>query len=145
MRERGWVVPAYTLAPGAEHIRVLRALCREDFSIQSAEMCASPHCIVHRNRTAKPCTCDDGAQGACTVLALAKWLAAFGCQVSTGTHSASPPYFDPTAMQLRERPTDRFGVAGEVVLMTISVRCMTSIFVYSKDAPAPADSAASAH
>lgn len=33
------MVPAYTLAPGAEHIRVLRALCREDFSIQSAEMC----------------------------------------------------------------------------------------------------------
>jgi glutamate decarboxylase len=38
LRERGWVVPAYTLAPGAEHIRVLRVLCREDFSVQSADM-----------------------------------------------------------------------------------------------------------
>jgi len=36
------VVPAYTLAPGAEHIRVLRVLCREDFSVQSADMCALP-------------------------------------------------------------------------------------------------------
>ena len=40
LRQRGWVVPAYTLAPGCEHIRVLRALCREDFSIASADMCA---------------------------------------------------------------------------------------------------------
>lgn len=37
LRERGWVVPAYTLAPGCEHIRVLRVLCREDFSVQSAD------------------------------------------------------------------------------------------------------------
>lgn len=32
LRERGWVVPAYPLAQGAEHITVLRAVCREDFS-----------------------------------------------------------------------------------------------------------------
>jgi hypothetical protein len=33
----GWVVPAYTMAPNAQKIRVLRVLCREDFSMQSAE------------------------------------------------------------------------------------------------------------
>lgn len=32
LRERGWVVPAYPLAKGAENITVLRVVCREDFS-----------------------------------------------------------------------------------------------------------------
>ncbi|CAK0787685.1 hypothetical protein CVIRNUC_010907 [Coccomyxa viridis] len=37
LRQRGWVVPAYTMAPGAESIRVLRVLCREEFSIAAAK------------------------------------------------------------------------------------------------------------
>jgi hypothetical protein len=69
MRERGWVVPAYTLAPGAEHIRVLRALCREDFSIQSAEMCASPHCIVPEPALPRPALVKTVPCPACTLLA----------------------------------------------------------------------------
>ena len=32
LREHGWVVPAYPLAKGAEIYRVLRVVCREDFS-----------------------------------------------------------------------------------------------------------------
>lgn len=38
LRERGWVVPAYSLAPGAESVRVLRVLCREDFTAQTGTM-----------------------------------------------------------------------------------------------------------
>jgi glutamate decarboxylase len=36
LRERGWVVPAYPLAPGAEDRTVLRVVCRSDFSIALA-------------------------------------------------------------------------------------------------------------
>ncbi|KAK9904949.1 hypothetical protein WJX75_006195 [Coccomyxa subellipsoidea] len=36
LRQRGWVVPAYTMAPDAQAIRVLRVLCREELSISSA-------------------------------------------------------------------------------------------------------------
>ncbi|KAJ3296799.1 hypothetical protein HK104_001215 [Borealophlyctis nickersoniae] len=32
LRERGWIVPAYTMAPKAEHIKLLRIVLREDFS-----------------------------------------------------------------------------------------------------------------
>ncbi|CAG8568552.1 7858_t:CDS:10 [Paraglomus occultum] len=32
LRERGWVVPAYTMAPHAEHIKLLRVVLREDFT-----------------------------------------------------------------------------------------------------------------
>ncbi|RHZ49337.1 hypothetical protein Glove_522g15 [Diversispora epigaea] len=32
LRERGWIVPAYTMAPHTEHIKVLRIVVREDFS-----------------------------------------------------------------------------------------------------------------
>jgi glutamate/tyrosine decarboxylase-like PLP-dependent enzyme len=32
LRERGWVVPAYPLAPGCEATTVLRVVCRSDFS-----------------------------------------------------------------------------------------------------------------
>jgi glutamate decarboxylase len=38
LRERGWVVPAYTLAPNAEHIAVLRVVVREGLSRDMAEM-----------------------------------------------------------------------------------------------------------
>ncbi|KAG2185024.1 hypothetical protein INT43_000937 [Umbelopsis isabellina] len=32
LRERGWIVPAYTAPPGAEEIKLLRVVVREDFS-----------------------------------------------------------------------------------------------------------------
>lgn len=32
LRERGWVVPAYTMAPNAGTIKLLRVVVREDFS-----------------------------------------------------------------------------------------------------------------
>lgn len=38
LRERGWIVPAYTLPPNAEHINVLRMVVRESFSRDMADM-----------------------------------------------------------------------------------------------------------
>jgi glutamate decarboxylase len=36
LRERGWIVPAYTLPPDAEHISVLRVVVKENFSNEMA-------------------------------------------------------------------------------------------------------------
>ncbi len=38
LRERGWIVPAYTLPPNAEHLSVLRMVVKENFSRDMAEM-----------------------------------------------------------------------------------------------------------
>ena len=38
LRERGWIVPAYTMAPNAEKIAVLRVVAREGFSHDMCEM-----------------------------------------------------------------------------------------------------------
>ena len=32
LRERGWVVPAYTMAPHSEKLKMMRVVVREDFS-----------------------------------------------------------------------------------------------------------------
>jgi glutamate decarboxylase len=32
LRERGWVVPAYTMAPHTEHLKLMRVVVREDFT-----------------------------------------------------------------------------------------------------------------
>jgi glutamate decarboxylase len=40
LRERGWIVPAYHLAPNADHISVARVVVREGFSYDMAEMLA---------------------------------------------------------------------------------------------------------
>ncbi len=40
LRERGWIVPAYTLPPNAEHLSVLRMVVKENFSRDMAEMLA---------------------------------------------------------------------------------------------------------
>ena len=37
LRRFGWIVPAYTMPPNAEHIAVLRVVIREDFSRTLAE------------------------------------------------------------------------------------------------------------
>jgi glutamate decarboxylase len=39
--ERGWMVPAYTLPPNAEHVTILRALCKETFPQSLVEVLAA--------------------------------------------------------------------------------------------------------
>jgi glutamate decarboxylase len=41
LRERGWIVPAYTLPPNAEHITVLRMVIKENFSRDMVELLAT--------------------------------------------------------------------------------------------------------
>lgn len=38
LRERGWIVPAYTLPPNAESIAIMRVVVKENFSRDMAEM-----------------------------------------------------------------------------------------------------------
>jgi glutamate decarboxylase len=40
LRERGWIVPAYTLPPNVEHITVLRMVVKENFSRDMVDMLA---------------------------------------------------------------------------------------------------------
>ncbi|TMK25759.1 MAG: glutamate decarboxylase, partial [Actinobacteria bacterium] len=40
LRERGWIVPAYTLPPNAEHLTVLRMVIKENFSRDMVELLA---------------------------------------------------------------------------------------------------------
>jgi glutamate decarboxylase len=40
LRERGWIVPAYTLPPNAEHISVLRMVVKENFSRDMVDILA---------------------------------------------------------------------------------------------------------
>jgi len=37
LRERGWIVPAYTMAPKSEKLKLMRIVVREDFSRPKAE------------------------------------------------------------------------------------------------------------
>ena len=37
LRERGWVVPAYTMAPHSEQLKLMRVVVREDFSKQRCD------------------------------------------------------------------------------------------------------------
>jgi glutamate decarboxylase len=56
LRERGWIVPAYTLPPNAEHITVLRMVIKENFSRDMVELLAADvHSAFHalsREKTA---------------------------------------------------------------------------------------------
>jgi glutamate decarboxylase len=48
LRERGWIVPAYTLPADAEHITVLRLVVKENFSRDMADMLAHDlHAAIH--------------------------------------------------------------------------------------------------
>jgi glutamate decarboxylase len=40
LRERGWIVPAYTLPPNAEHVTVMRMVVKENFSRDMVDMLA---------------------------------------------------------------------------------------------------------
>jgi glutamate decarboxylase len=58
LRERGWIVPAYTLPPNAEHITVLRMVVKENFSRDMVGMLAhdvglAMHAL-HAGTTAHP-------------------------------------------------------------------------------------------
>lgn len=48
LREHGWIVPAYTLPPNAEHITVLRMVIKENFSRDMVDMLAHDlHTTMH--------------------------------------------------------------------------------------------------
>jgi glutamate decarboxylase len=49
LRERGWIVPAYTLPPNAESVTVLRMVVKENFSRDMVDMLA--HDVRHSMRT----------------------------------------------------------------------------------------------
>jgi glutamate decarboxylase len=38
LRERGWVVPAYTMAPHSEGLKMMRVVVREDFTLPRADL-----------------------------------------------------------------------------------------------------------
>jgi glutamate decarboxylase len=49
LREHGWIVPAYTLPPNAQHITVLRMVIKENFSRDMVDMLAHDiHAELHR-------------------------------------------------------------------------------------------------
>jgi glutamate decarboxylase len=52
LRQRGWIVPAYTLAPDAQDIAVLRVVVRENFSRDLADLLVDDlrHCVEHLAR-----------------------------------------------------------------------------------------------
>ena len=55
LRERGWIVPAYTLPPNAEHVTVLRMVIKENFSRDMVDMIAhdvrlAMHTLGHGER-----------------------------------------------------------------------------------------------
>jgi glutamate decarboxylase len=59
LRERGWIVPAYTLPPNAEHITVLRMVVKENFSRDMVDMLAhdvveAMHTVAHGRSSTHP-------------------------------------------------------------------------------------------
>ena len=56
LRERGWIVPAYTLPPNAENITLLRMVVKEDFSRDMVDMLAHDvrAAIVHEKAPSPP-------------------------------------------------------------------------------------------
>ncbi len=56
LKERGWIVPAYTMAPDAEHIAVLRVVVREGLSRDLAGSLVEDlsHAIAHLEAGGKP-------------------------------------------------------------------------------------------
>jgi glutamate decarboxylase len=38
LRERSWIVPAYTLPPNADHITIMRIVVRQNFSRDMADL-----------------------------------------------------------------------------------------------------------
>lgn len=46
LRERGWVVPAYTMAPHSEGMKMLRVVVREDFSKSRCDALIADFCLA---------------------------------------------------------------------------------------------------
>lgn len=63
LRRFGWIVPAYTMPPDAEHIAVLRVVIREDFSRSLAERLVSDIVKVLRETDALPPRSTKAAHG----------------------------------------------------------------------------------
>ena len=65
LRKRGWIVPAYTLPPDAQHISVLRLVVKESFSRDMAELLiADVGAAVARMRGEKDSPDGDGMRAA---------------------------------------------------------------------------------
>lgn len=62
MREKGWLVPAYTFPPNREDLSVLRVVCRNGFSLDLAEMFAEDlgGLLPELRRQPHPATRDKG-------------------------------------------------------------------------------------
>jgi glutamate decarboxylase len=54
LRERGWIVPAYTLPPNAEHITVLRMVVKENFSRDMVDLLAHDVHVAIRALQSEP-------------------------------------------------------------------------------------------
>lgn len=54
LREHGWIVPAYTLPPNAEHITVLRMVIKENFSRDMVDMLAHDVHVAMRTLHSEP-------------------------------------------------------------------------------------------
>lgn len=63
MRERGWLVPAYTFPPHREDLSVLRVVCRNGFSVDLAELFVDDlrRLLPELRRQPHPSTRDKGA------------------------------------------------------------------------------------
>lgn len=64
LRRFGWIVPAYTMPPDAEHVAVLRVVIREDFSRRLAERLAGDIERVVAKLDAKPTHATEAAAAA---------------------------------------------------------------------------------
>ncbi|MGW7262798.1 glutamate decarboxylase [Streptomyces sp. NPDC054842] len=63
MRERGWLVPAYTFPPNREDLSVLRVVCRNGFSMDLADLFVDDlsRLLPELRRQPRPSTHDKGA------------------------------------------------------------------------------------
>ncbi|MFF3309427.1 glutamate decarboxylase [Streptomyces sp. NPDC002952] len=63
MRERGWLLPAYTFPPNREDLSVLRVVCRNGFSVDLAELFVDDlnRLLPELRRQPRPSTHDKGA------------------------------------------------------------------------------------
>jgi glutamate decarboxylase len=62
LRERGWIVPAYTLPPNAEHVTVLRMVVKENFSRDMVDMLAHDVHVAVRSLKGGPGARPPGAR-----------------------------------------------------------------------------------
>jgi glutamate decarboxylase len=63
LRERGWLVPAYTFPPNREDLSVLRVVCRNGFSTDLADLFVADleQLLPELRRQSHPVTSNGGA------------------------------------------------------------------------------------